>query len=264
MKNYHWDAADYAQYSRAQQEWARVLMNKLQLQGDECILDIGCGDGKVTAELAHRVPDGKVVGVDNAVSMLKLAQSKYPSVEYSNLNFIAVDAQALFFKNEFDIVFSNAVMHWIKDHLPVLMGIARSLKEGGRVLMQMGGKGNAAGVISILEDIIQLKSWSLYFRDFDFPYSFYCPDEYKRMTTESGLQFLRVELIEKDMQHEGTLGFAGWIRTTWLPYTDRIPRQKRENFIQEVVEQYVHKHPVDMEGKVHVQMMRLEVEAVKE
>ncbi|MCP4750103.1 MAG: SAM-dependent methyltransferase, partial [Proteobacteria bacterium] len=73
----------------------------------------------------------------------------------------------------------------------------------------------------------------------------------------------RVELIPKDMVHNGQSGLEGWIRTTWLPYTLRIPSEQREGFINELASQYIEKNPADANGGVHVDMIRLEVEATK-
>jgi trans-aconitate methyltransferase len=80
---------------------------------------------------------------------------------------------------------------------------------------------------------------------------------------DAGLDPLRIELIEKDMQHNARDGFAGWIRSTWLPYLERIPANMKEEFIDTLLDEYLNIHPMDNEGIVHVTMMRLEVEAVK-
>ena len=103
MNKYDWNARDYAEHSTAQQEWALELIAKLHLQGSESILDIGCGDGKVTAEIATAVPNGSVLGVDNSRSMVELAQKKYPADKFPNLNFQLADARNLPFKQQFEI-----------------------------------------------------------------------------------------------------------------------------------------------------------------
>ena len=263
MSKYSWDAEDYAKHSSAQLGWARELISKLNLNGDENILDIGCGDGKVTAEIAANVPNGSVVGVDNSESMIDLAETNYPATKYPNLSFQLADAQKLPFEQKFEVVFSNAALHWVIDHIPVLEGIYKSLRPGGRILLQMGGQGNAASVISVLDEVKAEAEWCSYFKDFEFPYGFHCPKDYKRWLKYSGFNPIRVELFTKDMIHEGRSGLAGWIRTIWLPYTQRIPKQKREVFVDEIVNRYIQKNPPDSEGKIYVKMVRLEVEAIK-
>jgi trans-aconitate 2-methyltransferase len=86
MKTYNWNAEDYKQHSKGQQKWARELIARLKLKGTEDILDIGFGDGKVTAEIASYVPNGSVVAIDNSISMIKLAKKNYPTGEHPNLS----------------------------------------------------------------------------------------------------------------------------------------------------------------------------------
>src|SRR5512147_1643215 len=117
---YQWDAADYARSSSGQQQWARELIGKLHLQGSESLLDIGCGDGKVTAEIASLLTDGAALGVDNSPEMVSLARSSYPRQSYPNLDFQLADAASLPFESSFDVIFSNATLHWVMDHQPVL------------------------------------------------------------------------------------------------------------------------------------------------
>jgi trans-aconitate 2-methyltransferase len=263
MHKYDWNANDYAEHSTAQQEWARELIAKLHLLGSESILDIGCGDGKVTVEIAAAVPNGSVLGVDNSRSMIELAQKKYPADKFPNLNFQLADARNLHFKGQFEIVFSNATLHWIRNHGPVLAGISISLLPAGRILLQMGGRGNATAIISILNDVINTARWGAYFSGFEFPYGFHDAGDYKIWLKQAGFQPVRAELIPKDMTHAGKAGLAGWIRTTWLPYTQRIPEIQQEVFINDLVDNYIKKYPPDKNGKIHVQMIRLEVEAAK-
>jgi trans-aconitate 2-methyltransferase len=258
-----WDAKDYARHSSTQQTWARELISKLKLNGHESVLDIGCGDGKVTAEIAGYVPNGVVVGIDSSKEMIELACEKFTKDDYPNLSFQVINARKLAFQETFDVIFSNATLHWIKDHKPVIAGIQKSLKPGGRVLLQMGGKGNAASILSIFEEMMSEHGWSRYFSDFAFSYGFYGPEEYSIWISEAGLYPLRIELIPKIMSYDHRDGLAGWVRTTWLPYLERVPEQKREEFISQLIGKYIDKYPPDNEGKINVNMMRLEVEATR-
>ena len=263
MTEYEWNAKDYAQHSAGQQEWARELIAKLHLQGYEKILDIGCGDGKVTKEVAAAVPSGSVLGVDNSRSMIELAQEQYPADKHPNLAFQLADARELPFEEQFEVVFSNAALHWVVDHGPVLAGIYKSLCPEGRILLQMGGRGNAALVVKILDAMKQTARWQAHFKGFRFPYGFHDPGNYKVWLQQAGFHSIRAELIPKNMTHAGKSEFAGWIRTTWLPYLQRIPEKQRQVFIEELVANYMQASPPGKDGKVHVQMVRLEVEAKK-
>ncbi len=258
-----WDPASYEKNSSAQQKWAREVLSKISIRGNENVLDIGCGDGKITAEIAPLVPNGSVLGIDNSREMIDFARSKFQGPIYPNLSFSYGDASDLKYSGEFDLVVSFACLHWIKDHMPVLEGIERSLKPGGGVFLQFGGKGNAVGIIEAVEELISCQKWSKYFEEFQFPYNFFGPDEYRGWLEQTGLKAARVELIPKDMVQPGREGLASWVSTTWLPYLERVPDDIRWDFIYEITDAYISSHPVDADGLVHVEMKRLEVEARK-
>lgn len=258
---HRWDPKDYAQNSGAQQGWAEDLMERLRLSGDERILDLGCGDGKVSAALADRVPDGAVLGVDSSADMIRFARENLAS-RAPRLNFEECDAAALHFENEFDVVFSNAALHWVQDHPAVVRGIARALRPGGRILLSMGGEGNVAEVIAATRSLTKEPAWAPYFEDAFFTYAFHGPEDYKGWFKGAGLEPVRLELVPKDMIHTREK-FTAWIRTTWIRHTQRVPEDRRERFISDLVDHYLRRCPPDSEGLVHTHMVRLEVEATK-
>jgi trans-aconitate 2-methyltransferase len=262
QKNYTWDSRDYLKHSSAQYQWAEELVQKLHLKKNESVLDIGCGDGKVTALIASHVPEGKVTGIDTSENMIAFAQNTFTSLMYPNLRFLHKDAAKLDFQNEFDAVFSNATLHWIKDHLSVLQGVRKSLTPSGRILFQMGGKGNAEDILCIVEKLIKQDPWKKYFTNFSCPYTFCSPEEYDTWLHDTGFIKKRLELIPKDMVQKGKEGLAGWIRTTWLPYTERLPEKMKNTFIEEIINRYLKEFPADIEDQIHLKMKRLEVEAV--
>ncbi|MCX6029087.1 MAG: methyltransferase domain-containing protein [Chloroflexi bacterium] len=256
-----WDPEDYAKNSSAQLGWATELIGKLRLDGHEALLDVGCGDGKITAEFAKAVPRGFVLGVDSSTPFVAYARLHYPSVTYPNLRFEEMDARQLAYSRLFDIIFSNATLHWVDDPGAFLAGCARLLKPGGRLIVSCGGAGNAAGIIAVMEAQARTPRWAGYFADFTFPYFFNSPADYEQWLPKAGFFSTHTELVEKDMTHGGREGLAGWIRTTWMPYTHRIPENQREIFIAECVGAYLDQHPLDDLGRSHVRMIRLEVEA---
>lgn len=256
-----WNAEDYAQNSSAQLQWAQELISKLNLQGDESVLDIGCGDGKISAQLSQALEKGNVIGIDQSEEMIDLATEKFPLDQYPNLSFKHMDATNIQFSRKFNVAFSSATLHWVRNHLVVLQGVRTCLKTGGKILIQMGGRGNAADVFNAMQKVIQFPQWTSYFKDFTPPYYFYGPEEYQEWLTASGFDVVRVELIQKDMQHQGVEGLLGWLRTTWFPYTNRLPAELRDTFLEEVVAAYITMHPIDRLGNTHVNMVRLEVEA---
>jgi trans-aconitate methyltransferase len=300
-----WNAADYAANSAVQQTWARELIAQLQLRGDERVLDVGCGDGKVTAELARAVPKGSVTGIDASPEMIRFARKTFSPGKHPNLGFQVMDAREINFADLpapsphqreeragarrssvsnsnprsptlsplgrgegeeeawFDVVFSSSALHWVDDHRAFLRGAASVLRSGGRLVVSCGGKGNAHDVFVALRPEMRLKRWREFFRKLEKPYFFYSPADYEKWLPRFGFKSRGVKLSPKDAVYHGRDGFAAWLRTTWLPYTQRVPENLREEFIAAVKDRYVAKHPPDTDGRVHVRMVRLEIDAVK-
>src|SRR5919197_6267734 len=92
---HHWKPAEYARHSAAQLAWARELIARLKLRGDETLLDIGCGDGKVTAEIAAALPRGGAVGLDSSRDMVEFARAHYPPARFPNLEWVCMDARRI-------------------------------------------------------------------------------------------------------------------------------------------------------------------------
>jgi len=256
-----WDARDYAAHSAAQQEWARELIAKLRLRGDEAVLDIGCGDGRATALIAERLPKGSVLGVDKSASMITLAGEQFPPAGYPNLSFRRMDATLLELSRTFDVAFSTAALHWVDDHQAVLAGVHRCLRPGGRLLFQMGGGDNATEALVAVAKVIARPRWHDSFVGFALPCHFYGPEDYEAWLPRAGFSVARAELMVKDMRHAGRGAFVGWLRTTWFPYTDRLLADHRDDFLDDVAATYAAEHPPDADGVIHVRMVRLEVEA---
>lgn len=258
-----WNAANYAANSAVQQAWAREIIARLKLRGDEHILDLGCGDGKITAELARAVPRGAVTGADASAEMIAFARQQFPAPEISNLKFEIADARKIRFREKFDLVFSNAALHWVDDHEKILRGAASVLKSGGRLVVSCGGKGNAHDVFLALRPEMRLKHWRDFFRKMPLPYFFYSPGDYEIWLPKYGFIINALKLAPKDATYLGAEGLATWLHTTWLPFVQRVPENLREKFIAAVTQRYVAKHPPDAAGKIHIRMVRLEIEAEK-
>ncbi len=258
---YRWDPQDYHASSAPQQAWAEELIGKLGLQGAERVLDLGCGDGKVTAAIARRVPRGSVVGIDSSPEMIAFARTSFPGDQYGNLRFAVMDMRELAFDGEFDVVYSSAALHWVREQERVLAGIRRALRPSGRALLQMGGRGNAAHILAVLDHMVAEPAWREYFVNFPFPYTFPDTAEYRTLLGNTALHPRRVDIIPKEMVHRTREDCAAWIRTTWLPYLERLPEGLRERFIDEVIGHYIRLHPPDSDGCIRVEMRRLEVDA---
>lgn len=257
-----WDAEDYHKSSSQQKKWALELLAKLKLKGNERVLDVGCGDGKITAVISQHVPHGSVLGVDNSESMIAFAQKNFPVSTFPNLSFQVCDAEKLFFNSEFDAIVSFSALHWVHDHAAALRGMHASLKSHGIILLSFGGKGNAEGVQEAVKKVILQKKWRGYFKKFVFPWKFYSVEGYRKILRAAGFHEKHLALVPKDMVHHGKEGLKSWLRTTHgLPYKAMLPENLHESFIDEVASEYLNLYPLDENGNTHVLMVRLEVEA---
>ena len=127
----------------------------------------------------------------------------------------------------------------------------------------MGGKGNVAEVITAFEQVANTSRWRDIAKPGELSYRFHGPEAYEGWLRESGMEVQECRLIPKDMVHEDSPTFIGWLRTAWHPYTSGVPLELRDTFLQDVARHYTASHPVDAQGRVHVPAVRLQVRARK-
>jgi trans-aconitate 2-methyltransferase len=259
-----WNSQDYRNNSAAQAKWAMETLSAIDIPAAASVLDIGCGDGHITRELARRAAQGAVVGIDASAQMIELAKLSFADVP--NLRFEQMDARKLALPERFDIAFSNATLHWFKEHDAFLTKLRAHMNPGGRLHFNFGGKGNGMEVFAVFFKLMQSPAWAHYFPPeasdpAKFPYAFFDDMEYRAILERNGFTPTRVQLIPKDMVQAGKAGLAGWIRTTWMPFTSRVPEELRPRFIDEIVDEYMTLQPLHEDGTVHVKMFRLEATA---
>jgi len=223
----NWNPQDYHNNSSNQQRWARDLIAKIDFQGNERVLDIGCGDGTITTEIASYLPDGSILGIDISEEMVEFAQNKFLIKDFPFCRFQNGDAAKLNFNDEFDIIVSFSCLHWIIDHILVLEGIKRSLKLGGKAFLQFGAKlATISPIRMAIKKVIYNQRWSQYFESEGLlsRKGFYNREEYQDILKRVGLGIERIDLVPKDIIFQEKEELKGWIRTTGVPdYLFRIP-----------------------------------------
>jgi trans-aconitate 2-methyltransferase len=146
-----WDAAAYDRLAAPMTRWGRAVVDRLDLRGDERVLDAGCGTGKVTAMLRDRLPDGEIVALDASASMVALARQR---LGHDRITYVLADLQeSLPVGPPVDGVLSTATFHWIPDHDRLLRNLAAVMRPGAQLVAQCGGKGNLATVEGALRDM---------------------------------------------------------------------------------------------------------------
>ncbi len=254
-----WKGKEYAQNSESQRVSAVAFLEKLSLEGNEKILDVGCGDGKITAEIARILPRGYAVGVDISPSMIQTAKTTFADRE--NVHFVIRNAAELNYVNQFDIITSFRVMFWVLEQEKALRSMYTALKDGGKVCIQMP-TGLPAPLLEAIQLTTSQDAWKTYFAGFNPPWRFYQPDEYRALLLRAQLTPKRIEVVHKEEYFPSRAAFHGFIRQ-WLPYLWPLPEHLKDKFLSQVIDLYLQKTGTSPNGKVPFFLDHLEVEAVK-
>lgn len=261
-KDDQWDGKQYLNNSDLQYQWATSYIQKLHLQGQEKILDIGCGDGRVTAVIAQGLPNGFVLGIDASDSMLQVAQDLKQQVHLGNLDFTKKDAMSLGFKNEFDFIVSFSCFHWIPDHFTALQEIKKALKPGGKVFLYFAPDHGRDRFDHAINTVVNSPKWADYFSGFVNPFSLITPSKFATYAEEAGLLIKRIEIITVDEVFPSKTAFSAWMRG-WMSRLKQLPKELHQEFLEEIIDCYLKKHPIDAENKLHYIDYWMEVELLK-
>lgn len=225
-----WDAQAYHRVSTIQQRWAQRVMERLELRGDETLLDAGCGSGRVTAQLAERLPGGKVIGVDGSEAMIAEAREFLgPEAELIHSDLLELD-----FDEPVDAVFSNAVFHWVTDHPALFRRLAANMRPGAQLVVQCGGEGNIARFNDHTRDVILGSRFASYFEGWKRPWQFSSPAETERALADAGFGDIHCWLDEQPEVPEEPREF---LRVVCLnPHLTRLPDEIHDEFIDAVLE----------------------------
>ena len=228
-----WDGRDYERHSSHQRAWGSDLIGQLSLHGDERILDLGCGDGSLTRLLAERVPRGSVVGIDAAAQMLDAARDKCgPNMAVRHLDITDLNDETAF-----DVVFSNASLHWVHDHAVVLQAIHRALRPGGLLLAQFGCDGNCPNLLACLRHQMAISPFSEAFAVFRWPWFFPTLPAYEDLLRDSPFTEWRVWMQRRDQRFPSADAMVGWIDNPCLiPFVQALPAGLRKSFRDAAVE----------------------------
>lgn len=245
-----WNSTRYAENARFVSDLGQPVLDRLNPQSGERILDLGCGDGALTEKLV--AAGAKVVGVDSSPDMIAAAKRR-------GLDARVVDAYELNFHSDFDAVFSNAAMHWMKrDPDSVLSGVFRALKPGGRFASEMGGFGCVAAITvalcATLEGFGTENPTSL------IPWYFPEPSEYRERLERAGFRVDYIALIPRPTPLP--TGMRGWLETFAIPFTKALAQEQRPAFLDAVTERL---KPIlcDSRGNWTADYMRLRFLATK-
>lgn len=224
-----WDAATYDRISDPQFGWAREQLTRLELNGSETVLDAGCGSGRVTALLADMVPEGRVYGVDVAPSMAEHARAALGA----RATVLCQDLVELDLPEPVDAIFSNATFHWVPDHDALFAALHRTLKPGGQLVAQCGGRGNIDAFRRLADEIAGEEPFAPYFADWRRPWNYATDTETAERLAHAGFANVECWLEPKSVTPEDARAF---IQTVCLVrHLDPLPEELRGPFVDRVL-----------------------------
>ena len=233
-----WNAVEYARLSALQAAMAEEALSLLDLRGTESVLDIGCGNGRITEEIAARVPQGRVVGVDASAKMIAFATENAPPLADSNLKFAVADARHLSFKAEFDLIVSFNALHWIPDQALALESIRAAIKPAGRAQLRLVPKGERKSLEDVIDETRLSQPWKEYFVGFHDPYLHLTPEQYASLAKQHGFEVLRVHTADKSWDFQSRTAFAALGAVTFIEWTQHLAEAARPDFVSDVLERY--------------------------
>jgi trans-aconitate 2-methyltransferase len=226
-----WDASTYDRVSDIQAEWSREVIDRLELRGDETVLDAGCGSGRVTKLLLERLPEGRVIAVDASASMIDKARAELPG---DRTEFLVSDLLDLGLTEEADAIFSNATLHWILDHRRLFERLYAALRPGGRLEAQCGGLGNLDEFLNSIENVNGDERFASYVRGIASAWNFASPGDTEIRLRSAGFESERCWLEDRLEKPREPREFLRVVCCG--PHLERLPEHLREPYLDTVLE----------------------------
>ncbi len=245
-----WRGEYYSENSQSQERWHRALLSSVSFRGDEEVLDLGCGDGRLTAQYCALASSGHVLGVDSSQSMISWAGTKYGALP--NVTFRVQDIANFSYRGTFDLVFSSSCLHWVPDHRTVIHRIARSLKTGGRfVLLFSTSKSPLNPIHQAIEETLASSRWRSHFIGFGQTAFSFPQRDYEKWALEARVPHFSISEIDTEDHFENLDSFVAWMKG-WLQPLKRLHPCLHDPFVEEVGFRYLqYPDTQDPQGVVH-------------
>ena len=242
-----WDAAAYHMLSNPHVAWGQPILDRLELRGDETLIDAGCGTGRLTAQVLERLPAGRVIAVDRDAAMLARAEAELGPRFGDRVRFVRADLARLdtAVGEPVDRVLSTATFHWTPDHATLFRAIFRSLLPGGLLVAQCGGAGNVAHVRALAREIGNTVPFAPYLASYAGPWFFSDEATAARHLADAGFTNIDLALIDAPVIQPDAASFGSFARTVVFgEHLARLPDDGlRDRFIDELTRRAAHDTP---------------------
>jgi trans-aconitate 2-methyltransferase len=248
-----WDGQSYDRISGPQLKLGREVLSRLDLSGDETVLDAGCGSGRVTEALLERLPKGRVLALDASPSMAAAATERFSGSRFSDRVEVRVgDLLDLSLEHPVDAVFSTATFHWIADHPRLFTRLHGALRPGGQLVAQCGGEGNIDVLRGRAAEVLARPRYAEHFSGWSAPWNYAGPEETTERLLAAGFSSAKCWLTPAPQQPEHPREFLSTI--VLGPHVDHLPQDLREPFIDDVL--------AELGEPVVVDYVRLNIDAI--
>ncbi len=241
-----WNAKRYRETAKAQETRAKAILENYTFNKDDNVLDVGCGDGRVTAYIASQTPEGSVLGIDKSKHMIALA--KEYEKEFSHLTVKQEDACDINYHEKFDIVTSFLCLLWIKDQQKALNNIARALKKNGTLILTTSFNKNHPGNTAF-DNLIATEKWAPYFKNYVKPWIEADLESTKKLVQNAGLNIISADVITQGGNNFDSLEkFCEYIQA--FPLAQDFPEKHRKAFIYDMARDYALATNQDLNGPI--------------
>jgi trans-aconitate 2-methyltransferase len=243
-----WDGSSYDRISATMEALGRDVLERLELSGDELVLDAGCGSGRITEALIERLPRGRVIAVDQSESMIEAARARLggrAELAVCDLLELQIDEPA-------DAILSTATFHWIGDHPKLFERLHGALKPGGRLVAQCGGRGNIDILRARTRTVCEREPYAEHFAGWQSPWNYAGPEETRERLLAAGFTAAECWLKGAPREPEEPREFLATI--VLGPHVQQLPEALRDPFMDEVL--------TELGEPVVVDYIRLNIDAV--
>jgi trans-aconitate methyltransferase len=228
------DAKGYNKNSSLQWQWAMSALEKYPWNGTERVLDIGCGDGKVSAFISQHCTKGFVAGLDMSPSMLQFATSTFRREHFPSLLYLQGDITSLPFTEQFDLVVAFCALHYVVEQEKALQSIFQALCPKGSLVF-VGPGLDATSVGNISEALVKTDKWAPHFPSFKKQRAYYTQDEYTALLNRAGFEVVYFDVTYDNVQFANKKALTDWLRP-FMNFVSHLEEPLREQFIEEVAD----------------------------